>query len=109
LQIDGDERRIRYRIADPRTRSRLDKADPNLLHDEITVIDHALTRPWTVDKRYVRNANPLATWDESICPEYNAWVFTGKENYYLSSDGYLMPTRKGQPRPDLRYFEKPLN
>src|SRR5215467_7950548 len=25
----------------------LDKADPNLLHDEITVIDNALTRPWT--------------------------------------------------------------
>jgi hypothetical protein len=33
----------------------LDKANPNLLHDEITVIDHALTRPWTVDKRYTRN------------------------------------------------------
>jgi len=38
----------------------LDKADPNLLHDEITVIDNALTRPWTVDKRFIRDANPLA-------------------------------------------------
>ncbi len=85
----------------------LDKANPNLMHDEITVIDHDLTRPWTVDKRYIRNADPLAKWDESICPEYNAWVFTGEENYYLSGDGYLMPTRKGQPPPDLRYFEKP--
>ena len=28
-----------------------DKADPKILHDEITVIDHALTRPWTVDKK----------------------------------------------------------
>ena len=88
-------------------RIHLDKADPNLLHDEITVIDHALTRPWTVDKRYIRDANPLTSWDESICPEYNAWVFTGQENYYLSGDGYLMPTRKGQPPPDLRYFDKP--
>jgi hypothetical protein len=88
-------------------RIHLDKTDPNLLHDEITVIDHALTRPWTVDKRYVRNADPLASWDESICPEYNAWVFTGRENYYLSGDGYLMPTRKGQAPPDLRYFEQP--
>jgi len=88
-------------------RIHLDKADPNLLHDEITVIDHGLTRPWTVDKRYIRDANPLTDWDESICPEYNAWVFTGKENYYLSGDGYLMPTRKGQPPPDLRYFQKP--
>jgi hypothetical protein len=88
-------------------RIHLDKSDPNLLHDEITVIDHALTRPWTVDKRYLRSADPLASWDESICPEYNAWVFTGRENYYLSGDGYLMPTRKGQSPPDLRYFEQP--
>jgi hypothetical protein len=87
-------------------RIHLDKADPNLLHDEITVIDHALTRPWTVDKRYIRNADPRSDWPESICPEYNAWVFTGKENYYLSADGYLMPSRKGQAPPDLRYFDK---
>ena len=32
----------------------LDKADPDLLHDEITVFDHALTRPWTVIKQYAR-------------------------------------------------------
>ena len=88
-------------------RIHLDKADPNLLHDEITVIDHALTRPWTVDKKYIRNADSLSDWPESICPEYNAWVFTGKENYYLSADGYLMPSRKGQSPPDLRYFDKP--
>jgi len=87
-------------------RIHLDKADPNLLHDEITVIDHALTRPWTVDKKYIRNADSLSDWPESICPEYNAWVFTGKENYYLSADGYLMPSRKGQAPPDLRYFDK---
>jgi hypothetical protein len=28
----------------------LDKDNPDLLHDEITSIDHALTRPWTVTK-----------------------------------------------------------
>jgi hypothetical protein len=27
-----------------------DKADPKILHNEITTFDHALTRPWTVDK-----------------------------------------------------------
>jgi hypothetical protein len=85
----------------------LDKGNPNLLHDEITVIDHALTRPWTVDKKYVRDADPQLDWPESTCPEYNAWVFTGKENYYLSADGYLMPSRKGQAPPDLRYFAQP--
>ena len=37
-------------------RIHLDKAIPNLLHDEITVFDHALTRPWSVDKTYRRNA-----------------------------------------------------
>jgi hypothetical protein len=86
-------------------RIQLDKADPNILHDEITVFDHALTRPWTVDKRYVREADPLAEWPESICPEYNAQVFIGKNNYYLSADGFLMPARAGQPPPDLRYFK----
>jgi hypothetical protein len=88
-------------------RIHLDKANPNLLHDEITVIDHALTRPWTVDKRYIRNADPLSEWPESICPEYNAWVFTGRDTYYLSADGYLMPSKKGQAPPDLRYFDQP--
>ena len=85
----------------------LDKADHNLLHDEITVIDHALTRPWTVDKRYVRTTtDPLAQWFESVCVEYNAQIFVGKENYYLSSDGLLMPAKKGQAPPDTRYFDK---
>ncbi len=88
-------------------RIHLDKADPNLLHDEITVIDHDLTRPWTVDKRYIRNADPLSDWPESICPEYNAWAFIGKETYYLSADGELMPSKKGQAPPDLKYFDRP--
>jgi hypothetical protein len=87
-------------------RIHLDKANPNMLHDEITVIDHALTRPWTVDKKYVRGPDPRPDWPESICPEYNAQVFVGKENYYLSADGYLMPAKKGQAPPDLRYFNR---
>ena len=85
----------------------VDKSDPNLLHDEITVIDNALTRPWTVDKRYVRNADVHAQWPEFICNEYNGQVMVGRENYYLSGDGHLMPARKGQSPPDLRYFTQP--
>jgi hypothetical protein len=27
-----------------------DRSDPNILHDEITTADHALTRPWTVTR-----------------------------------------------------------
>jgi hypothetical protein len=85
----------------------LDKADPNILHDEITVIDHALTRPWTVDKRYRRNADPHPAWLEYVCNENNAQISVGKDNYYLSADGFLMPARKDQPPPDLRYFRQP--
>ena len=80
----------------------LDKADPN---DEFTVIDHALTQPWIVDKKYLRKSDARADWDEFYCTEGNAQVFIGKENYFMSGDGFLMPARKDQPPPDLRYFK----
>ena len=84
----------------------IDKRDPNLLHDEITVIDNALTRPWTVDKRYVRNSDLKAQWPEFICNEFNGQVMIGEEHYYLSGEGMLMPARRDQSPPDLRYFKK---
>jgi hypothetical protein len=84
----------------------LDKADPDTLHDQITVIDHALTRPWTVDKRYIRNPDVRAEWPEFICAENNAQITVGTEHYFLSADGLLMPTRKDQPPPDPRYFKR---
>jgi hypothetical protein len=62
----------------------------------MTVIDNALTRPWTVDKRYVRNADPLSDWPESSCPENNTQVFVGKESYYLSGDAAHGKTRRGR-------------
>jgi hypothetical protein len=82
----------------------LDKADANVLHDEVTVIDHALTRPWTVDKRYVHNSNPRPDWRESSCVEGTGLVALGKEMYVLRADGALMPAKKDQPPPDLSYF-----
>jgi hypothetical protein len=82
----------------------LDKADANSLIDEITVIDHALTRPWTITKKYVRSKEKNPLWRESVCAENNRHVMIGKENYFLSADGLLMPVRKDQPPPDLRYF-----
>ncbi len=88
-----------------RERIFVDKSNPNLLHDEITVIDNALTRPWTVDKRYTRGAHQDAQWPEFHCGEYNGQVMIGHEHYYLSADGLLMPVRKGQTPPDLRYFK----
>jgi hypothetical protein len=83
-----------------------DKADPSILHDEITAIDHALTRPWTVDKKYVHDSNPRPQWAEYYCSENNAQILIGNENYFMSADGLLMPTRKDQPPPDLRYFKQ---
>ena len=35
----------------------------------------------------------------------NASVTIDKETYFLGGDGLLMPMRKGQPAPDLRYFK----
>jgi hypothetical protein len=84
----------------------LDKADRNLLHDEITVTDHALTRPWTVVHNYFRDTDKYPTVGEYICSEDNSHVRIGKENYFISADGKLMPAKKDQPPPDLRYFEK---
>lgn len=83
-----------------------DQRDPNLLYNEITTIDHALTRPWTVTKIMVRDPNPNPSWPEAVCAEGNNHVGIGSETYFLSGDGYLMPTRKGQPPPDLRYFRQ---
>ncbi|HEV7984478.1 MAG TPA: hypothetical protein VGP86_16430, partial [Xanthobacteraceae bacterium] len=83
-----------------------DKADPKILHDVITVIDNALTRPWTVDKKYVLEQSSHLEWDESYCTENSAYIAIGKDNYYLSGDGMLMPARKDQPPPDLRYFKQ---
>lgn len=82
----------------------LDKTNPDILHDEITTIDHALTRSWTVMKNYRRVRKP--TWIEAVCMELNPHVRIGKENYMMSADGYLMPAKKDQPPPDLRYFNQ---
>lgn len=90
-------------------RIHLDPTDANLMHDETTVFDHALTRPWTVDKKYVRNPNPRPDWDEAYCAEGTAIVAIGSDLYYLSGDGMLMPSRKGQHPPNLRYFKEPQN
>jgi hypothetical protein len=83
-----------------------DKADPSLLHDEITLIDHALTRPWTVLKTYRRIGGEFPDWPEDSCTADNELIQVGKETYFRGADGGLMPTRKNQPPPDLRYFRQ---
>jgi hypothetical protein len=79
----------------------LDRND--VLHNVITTIDSALSRPWTVDRIHVRERVPL--WLEQNCHEDNGHAYIGTEEYFLSADGKLMPVRAGQLPPDLRYFK----
>jgi len=82
----------------------LDKSDPDVLRDEITTIDHALTRPWVVTRSFKRDRN--AIWLDEVCAESNQYVVIGKDTYMVSVDGYLMPLQKGEGPPDLRYFKQ---
>jgi hypothetical protein len=83
-----------------------DKSNPNLIHADITTIDHALTRPWTVKRSFRRVRGKQPVWSEYICSEDNHHVQIGSQNYVVSGDGYLMPTRKDQRPPDLKYFKE---
>jgi hypothetical protein len=83
----------------------LDKDDPNLLHNDMTVYDDALTRPWSVAKKYQRIKTQFAIWPEDMCVEGSGLVYIGDDMYFLSGDGQLMPARKGQKAPDLTYFK----
>ncbi len=83
-----------------------DKADPNTLHDEITISDHALTRPWTVTRSYRRDARQSEPeWLEITCQDDSGQLQIGDQTYKLSPEGMLMPAIKGQKPPDLKYFK----
>ena len=82
----------------------LDKADANLLHDEMTVTDHALTRPWTVMKTYRRSADAKPQWPEYMCVWESNTLRIGDETYLVDKEGYLRPAKKDQAPPSLKYF-----
>jgi hypothetical protein len=82
----------------------LDKADRDVLRNEITTIDNALTRPWTVTRSYHRNRD--SEWREYVCAASNQHIVIDHEDYLMSADGLLMPVRKGEKPPDLRYFDQ---
>jgi hypothetical protein len=86
-----------------------DKADPNVFYDDITTIDHALTKPWTVTRSYRRLDNPQPEWLEMNCAEGNTHVHLGNESYFIGADGLLMPTKKNQTPPDLKWFKQLKN
>jgi hypothetical protein len=83
-----------------------DKTNPDILHDEITTVDHALTRPWTVTRSYTRaGKEALLAWSEHLCLEDESRVEIANQIYKLSPEGLLMPVRKGQKPPDLGFFK----
>jgi hypothetical protein len=84
----------------------LDRANSGLLRNDITVVDHALTRSWSANKIYRRDPNPRPVWHELVCAETNSHVRIGNEDYMLSADGLLMPAKRDQAPPDLRYFRR---
>ncbi len=83
---------------------KLDQDNNTILFDEITTYDHALTRPWTVIKKYKRVSDPYPKWFYNECAESNPLIMIGRDSYYISGDGFLMPVKKGQQPPDLRHF-----
>ena len=82
----------------------IDKADPNVLYDQITVLDHALTRPYVKLQKAIRNPKARPVWFSDVCSENNTHVRIENENYFKGADGKLMPSKKDQAPPDLKYF-----
>ena len=102
LPFDKDNRTI------IKERFYLDKADHNVLWDDITVIDNALTRPWGKLQKSVRKTEPHPDWLAETCPVDSSWKKIGNETYVVNTkDGKLMPAYKDQPPPDLSYFAQP--
>jgi hypothetical protein len=65
----------RRRMTVVKERFFLDKENPNILYAEMTTIDNALMRPWTVMKSYRRL--PTVIWLEDNCTEGNNHVAIG--------------------------------
>lgn len=87
-----------------RERIFFDADNPAILHDEMTMFDHALTRPWSALKSYARSPDKYPIWREENCPGITRLTKIGREIYMKGADDNLLPTRKDQPPPDLRYF-----
>ncbi len=56
----------------------------------------------------MHNPNPRPTGPEFIytTENNNQIPASARENYFLSGDGLLMPAKKDQAPPDLRYFKQ---
>jgi hypothetical protein len=81
----------------------IDKSEPDIMNNEITTIDHAFTRPWTVTRQYKRGKDD--NYSEYNCEDRHN-VVIGGQTYWIGIDGMLLPIGKDQPPPDLRHFNQ---
>ena len=79
-----------------------------MLDDDLTLFDHALTRPWTVNKTSRAATRPsIPVWLEENCPEAQTRLIQiGSEIYSQGRRRQAPATRKDQPPPDLKYFDQ---
>src|SRR4030095_10501808 len=80
----------------------LDKSNPDVMLNEISTIDDAFSKPWTVTRKYRRMKN--TEYSEYNCEEKRNVVING-ETCAIGSGGSRMPIAKDQPPPDLRHFQ----
>jgi len=85
-----------------------DKADPNILYDEITTIDNALTRPWTVTKKYVREPKKDPVWRETVCAEGNQHVLDRGNAVVFCGERQRMIDVMGELRFVLLFLAEPV-
>ena len=57
-------------------------------------------------KKYVRDPDKRSAWISWDCEEGNSHIRIGNEDYMLGADGLLMPSKKDQHPPYLRYFKQ---
>ena len=84
----------------------LDKTKPNVLFDEITTIDKALTKPWTVTKKYGRDPKEAVVWPEENCAEGNGHIEIQGQGYFLVGGRQSDAVPEGPAPPDLRFFKQ---
>jgi len=78
----------------------LDKANKDLLHDEVTTIDHALTRPWTVTQE-LPPRGAIRSGSTTIAPRTTITWWSGKGELFSQR---RRPADAGQERPAAARF-----
>jgi len=75
----------------------LRRVDDKTLENRITTVDDALTRPWSVTRRYSLERDDIL-WVEYVCTENNRHLrLAGDQWYFINRrEGRLDPTQKGQ-------------